>query len=314
MNTKIIFLISVMILFISACTKKIEYNKDEIPSNFVGLPAFPADSGFQLHIPAFPIPANFEREVYIRKDFNNTTDIYVNKFRSIGRSGTHHFVLNTIREDVNFPLPPVDVMVDQNNMDGNFNLFSAIHRNATVMIAQSDDYTLELPKGYALRLNPYTKWMANPHYFNKTDKVRFGEIYCNIYTVKKEDVQFILENTIIDGTANLVLPPNQETTITTDFICDVKTEFMQMSPHYHKRGKKFQVQIIGGLKNGDIILESYDYQNPVALNFFNQPLILNKGEGLRTIATYYNESSKVVKYGVTSEDEMNYLFMYSRSL
>ncbi len=313
MNKKIVIAL-LSAAMITACTKTITYKTEDIPNDFAGLPPLPADSGFQLHVPAFPIPPNFEREVFIRKDLNNPTEIYVNKIRSYGRPGTHHFVLSTIYESPNFPMPPADVMIDQNNMDGNLNLFAAINRDVILFEAQSPDYTLELPKGYALKLDPYTKWMANPHYFNKTDKVRFGEIYCNIYTQKKEDVQHLLENTLVDGNEKLILPPGKETTITTDFYYDNKTEIMVMTPHYHKRGKKFEVQIVGGSRNGEVLLESYDYQHPVLMNFANKPLILEQGEGLRTIVTYYNESSKEVKYGVTSEDEMNYLFIYSRSL
>lgn len=313
MNQKII-IAAVTLTLAAACTKTITYNQADIPNDWTGLPALPADSGFQLHIEAFPIPPNFEREVFIRKDLNNPSEIYVNKIRSVGRPGTHHFVLSTIYESPNFPMPPADVMIDQNNMDGKLNLFAAINRDAILFEAQNSDYTLELPKGYALKLAPYTKWMANPHYFNKTDKTRFGEIYCNIYTQKKEDVKYILENGVLDGNEKLILPPNKETTIITDQIFDSKTEIMVMTPHYHKRGKKFEVQIIGGPRNGETLLESYDYVHPVLLNFANKPLVLEKGEGLRTIVTYFNESNREIKYGVTSEDEMNYLFYYYRNL
>jgi hypothetical protein len=301
-------------LFVVSCTKTITYTPADVPGDFAGLPPLPADSGYQIHIPAFPIPANFEREVFIRKDLNNPTEIYVTKIRSVGRPGTHHFVLNTIYETPNFPLPPLDVMIDQNNMDGKLNLPAAVNRDIILYEAQSADYTLELPTGYALRLNPFVKWMANPHYFNKTEKVRFGEIYCNIYTIKKENVQKVLENDLMDNNETLVLPANKETTLTNERIFDSRTEIVVMTPHYHKRGKKYVVQIVGGARDGEVILESYDYQHPVVMNFVNKPLILEKGEGLRTIVTYANESSQVVKYGVTSEDEMNFLFFYSRVL
>jgi Copper type II ascorbate-dependent monooxygenase, C-terminal domain len=309
-----IYLSFLGLLAFGACTKTITYNLSDIPNDFAGLPPLPADSGIQLHIPAFPIPANFEREVFIRKDLNNPTDIYVNKIRSVGRAGTHHFVLSSMTESPNFPMPPADVMIDQNNMDGSFNLLSSTNRDAILYEAQNSDYTLELPAGYALRLAPNTKLMTNPHYFNKTDKVRFGEVYCNIYTQPKSSVIHVLENGESDGNATLILPPNKETTLTNDFIMEKKTEIIVMTPHYHQRGKKFEVQIIGGARNGEVILESYDYQHPVLANFINKPLILEKGEGLRTIVTYNNESSRTIKYGVTSEDEMNFLFYYYQNI
>ncbi|MFM2388308.1 MAG: hypothetical protein RL660_3065 [Bacteroidota bacterium] len=311
---KKITMIAAACLMLAACTKTIKYNPSDIPNDFVGLPTLPADSGYQIHIPAFPIPANFEREVFIRKDLNNPTEIYVTKIRSLGRQGTHHFVLSTIYETPDFPLPPADVMIDQNNMDGNLNVASAVNRNVIVYEAQSSDYTLELPAGYALRLDPQVKWLANPHYFNKTNEVRFGEVFCNIYTTAKENVQKILENDLLDNNATLVLPPNKETILIDTAIFNRKTEIILMTPHYHKRGKKYVVEVVGGARNGEVVLESSDYQHPVIANFANKPLVLEKGEGLRTIVTYFNESSREVKYGVTSEDEMNFLFFYSRAL
>lgn len=306
---KFVFFMAVALL-LSACQTKIPYKVEDIPNDFAGLPPLPADSGFQLHIAPFPIPPQFEREVFIRKDLHNNDEIYVSKIRSYSRSGTHHFVLSTLYEDKDFPLPPVDVMMDQNNIDGTFNLFSQVNRDFILFEAQSADYTLEMPKGYGLRMSKDAKLLCNPHYFNKTDNVRFGEVYCNLYTLPKDSVKQILDNDLIDGNEKLILPAGKETTITTDRIFDKKTQIVIATPHYHKRGQKFEVQIIGGARNGETIIQSYDYQHPVVANFVNSPLILEAGEGLKTIVTYKNESNHTVSYGVTSEDEMNYLFFY----
>ena len=296
------------------CQKTIVEDASTLPKDFVPLPVPKPGTGLQVHIEAFPVPANFEREFFIRKDLGNTEDIFVNAIQSSSRVGSHHFVLSTLQETPNFPLPPANQLIDQNNIDGTFNLFSSVNRASILFIAQSADYELRLPAGYGLRMPKNYKFLANPHYFNKTNAVRWGEVYFNLYTTPKEQVKTVLELDVLDGTEALVLPPKKETTITTDRIFDVKTQITTMSPHYHRRGKKFVVQILGGLRNGEVILESYDYIHPVVGFFVNNPLVLEKGQGLRTIVTYQNDESRTVKYGVTSEDEMNYLFLYKTEL
>jgi hypothetical protein len=308
---KRIFVIACIGLAFVSCQKTITYNASDVPNDFAGLPPLPADSGFQLHIEPFPIPANFEREFFIRKDLGNKEEIFVNAFRSVSRPGTHHFVLSSIASTPGFPLPLPNVIVDQNNIDGTPNIFSFINRDITIFIAQSADYELKLPEGYGLRLPADYKFLCNPHYFNKTNATRYGEVYCNLYTLPKEKVSKIIEMDVLNGNEKLVLPANSETTLTTDKIFEQRTKIVTMSPHYHKLGKKMIVQIVGGSRNGEVVLESSDYQHPNVGFYINQPLILEKGEGLRSITTYNNTLARTVNYGVTSEDEMNYVFLYT---
>jgi Copper type II ascorbate-dependent monooxygenase, C-terminal domain len=308
---KKIILIAVGAMAFAGCQKTITYNKADIPKDFVGLPPLSADSGVQFHIEPFPIPANFEREFFIRKDLNNTQDIYINRFRCVSRPGTHHFVLSDMEETPAFPLPLPNVIVDQNNIDGTPNLFSFSNRSNTIFIAQSADYELELPAGYGLRLSPNYKFLCNPHYFNKTNATRYGEVFLNLYTLPKEKVTKVIEMDQLDGNEKLILPPNKETTITTDLIFEKRTQLITMSPHYHKLGKKIVVQIVGGPRNGEVVLESEDYQHPNVGFYINKPLVLEAGQGLRSITTYNNNTNSTVGYGVTSADEMNYVFLYT---
>lgn len=297
-----------LLVFISSCVKNIDYDPNAIPE-WQGLPPLSPDSGIQFHIEPFPIPANFEREIFLRKDLNNSEEIYVNKIRSLSRPGTHHFVLSTMLETNSFPLAEPNLLIDQNNVDGTFNLFSQVNRDFILFEAQNADYTLSLPAGYALRLPAYMKLLTNSHYFNKTDKVRFGEVFCNLYTLPKNQVQQVLENGVL-GNEDFTLPPNAMTTIVTEELFDRTTQIVLMTPHYHRRGQSFTVQIVGGPNDGQTILESFDYQHPTVGYFTDTPLTLQPGEGLRTIVTYKNDGGSPVSYGVTSEDEMNYLFYY----
>jgi hypothetical protein len=303
-----LLLAGTLVLLAGSCKKTVDYDPNDIPA-WAGLAALPADSGYQLHIEPFPIPAQFEREIFIRRDLHNSEEIFVNRIQSKCRSGTHHFVLSTLYSDGNFPLPEPDLMYDQNNFDGTFNLLSNVNRDFILYEAQSSEYTLSLPPGYGLRMPADMKILCNSHYFNRTDNTRYGEVYCNLYTLPRNQVQQIVENGVL-GNESFSLPPNATTTITTEELFTRRTQIVLMTPHYHKRGQEFKVQIVGGPRDGEIILTSYDYQHPEVGYFINTPLILDAGQGLRTIVTYRNETANTVSYGVTSEDEMNYLFYY----
>ena len=73
----LVLLVSVLIL--SACEKPFEYNVDDIPF-FAGLEAPNQGEGYQIHVAPFPVPANYERELFVRMAVGNTEEIYVNKF------------------------------------------------------------------------------------------------------------------------------------------------------------------------------------------------------------------------------------------
>jgi hypothetical protein len=56
-----------------------------------------------------------------------------------------------------------------------------------------------------------------------------------------------------------------------------------------------------------LLYSSFDCQHPPYL-FFDTPLVIEAGEGIRTLVTYGNTTAESVKYGVTSKDEMGILF------
>jgi hypothetical protein len=111
----------------------------------------------------------------------------------------------------------------------------------------------------------------------------------------------------LDGGGNLTLKPNERITLKNDTIFDKKTTVISMIGHCHKRGEKFVIKYKGGKRDGEILYVSEDYANAPYLNFA-KPLVMEKGEGLSWDVTYNNETNRTITYGVTSEDEMNFIF------
>lgn len=298
----------------TACEKVFDYDNSEIPDDFMGLTPPASGAGFQVHVPAFPVPAHFEREWFMRLPIGNTEDIYVTSFQSKCRAGTHHLVAYGY-EDENDPLnPQIGVMRDQNRADGRGNFRSNMNMDINFFTAQSDEFTLQFPPGMAVYLKGGATMDLNSHYFNRTEETRFGEVYLNIHTVDSSQVNTILYTDLVDNSDELRLPPRQTTTIThTELATDQHMLIHSITSHMHKRGKLFRIYVAGGPRDGELLLESNDYKHPPQI-FLDTPLEIVPGTGLRTEVTYENETDREITFGVTSEDEMGIAFFLYEKL
>ncbi len=82
-----------------------------------------------------------------------------------------------------------------------------------------------------------------------------------------------------------------------------------LTSHNHKLGEKFVIKIVGGARDGEVVYESTDWEHPLIKNF-PQALEFKVGEGLMSEITYNNTTTKTVRFGLTSEDEMGIIFGY----
>jgi hypothetical protein len=115
---------------------------------------------------------------------------------------------------------------------------------------------------------------------------------------------------MIDFSVNsFTLPANQKTTITRDFKFDKPVAIVSLTSHFHARGKLFQIKIKGGARDGELVYENTDWEHPKVINY-DTPILLQAGEGLTSVVTYLNDTSKPIGFGLTSEDEMNIIFGY----
>ncbi len=305
-NLKAIVLLGAVFLTVS-CEKTFDsYKLDDVPTNFLPLEKPEIGKGFQLHIEPFPIQANYEREFYIRKPLGNTELAYLTGFEMKARAGTHHLIAYSFAKGA--ILPKENVMYDQNMPNNTLAIRSGQGVGGALFQSPQANYKFSLPAGYALEMSPNTSFLMNSHYFNKTSATRFGEVYINFYTKPKAEVKQILEVEYLSP-EEIVLPPNKKTTLVTDFIMDKETIIPTMLSHYHKRGELFEVYIKGGARNGELIYSSDYYEDPKIVNF-SPLLVLKKGEGLTSKVTYNNTSNRTVRFGITSEDEMNIIILF----
>ena len=283
----------------------------QVSPPFVPLAAPAVGTGYQLKVDAFDVSANFERELFDYRKVGNSADIYVNRIETSMRPFSHHFVLYTM--DPKMPsalVPGTDVVRDIRNADGSMNLANMVAMGYHVFMGGSmqprSDYTF--PAGTALKIPANAAIDLNVHYANHTANKVQGEAYVNLYTVPSAQVVHPLSTLNLQNTS-IVLPAGQVTVIQKDFTFGAQTTITGLTSHMHARGTKYQIRIVGGPRDGELVYENTDWEHPALVNYA-VPIVLDKGQGLRSIVTYNNTTTRNIFFGLTSDDEMDIIFGY----
>jgi len=267
-------------------------------------------TGIQLKIDKFSVAPNFEREIFVRRPLNNLEPIYVNRIKLKSRANSHHLVLYDFK-DKNI-LPNLNEIRDLRNSDGSYDILTYLTLANHVFLGGGTDPNSDysFPEGTALLLPAKSSIDVNPHYFNRTSEPLYGENYVNLYTTTADQVKNVVKMIDFNNT-NFTLPAGKKTTITStfNFTKDKAITIVSLTSHFHEWGKLFQIKIKGGKRDGEVIYESTDWQHPKVINFA-QPIELEANVGLTSVVTYDNTTPKDLKFGFTSQDEMNIIFGY----
>jgi hypothetical protein len=268
-------------------------------------------TGYQVKVPPFAVAPNFEREIFVFKAVENTESVYINRFEMKMRRNSHHFLVSTFQ--VGTPsnlLPPLNTIRDLRASDGSLiNSTIAPMEYAIFTIAsQSPTLDYNFPDGVALKVPAQLKLDINLHYVNKSASPIQGECYLNIYKAVAAEVLHEAQPIFYDN-SNISLPPNQKTIVIRTFTAKAPMKVFMLTSHTHKHGERFEIQIKGGARDGEIIYTSTDWHHP-ALKTYETPVEIGKNEGLTMIVTYNNTTSKTINFGLTSEDEMAIIYGY----
>lgn len=272
------------------------------------LPVPTAGTGYQIAVPLFDVQPNFERELFSRRMVGNTQDIYVNRYETKMRNGSHHLVAYDFQNKS--ILPNLNDLRDLRNPDNSLNLVTAISMSNHVYLAgsQAQYQNYVFPEGAALLIPAGASFDLNSHFVNKTSTVMKGEAQMNFYTVDKSTVQYVVQTLNLSNTS-LNLPGKSRVTMTKSFTFDKPRKVLTLTSHMHKMGEKFVIKIKGGTRDGEVVYTSTDWEHPDIISF-KTPIDLKKGEGLISEITYNNTTSKTINFGLTSEDEMGIIFGY----
>ncbi len=283
---------------------------DQTGSNATFTPLAPpvTGQGLQLKIDPFDVKSNFERELFVRRLLNNSTDIYVKRVQIKMRPGSHHFIAYGFDRTTN--LPAANQVRDLRNPDNSVNLATFLSMANHVFMAgsQSPNHDYTFPEGTALLLPANSSLDLNVHYVNKSDKVFQGEAFLNLFTVDKAEVKYAVKP-INWSNESITTPPGQRRTHIKSFTFSKNVKVLALTSHMHKLGEKFVIRIKGGSRDGEVVYTTTDWEHPDIINF-PTPISLKAGEGLTSEITYNNTTSKTVSFGLTSEEEMGIIFGY----
>ena len=265
----------------------------DLQAPLVPLPVPSADSGFQIHMPPFDIPAGSEREIFLYKDNPNSDTKYVTSMDIRMREGSHHFILWGVDGAA------------QGLVDGDLRDRSSMEMERPRDFyngAQTQELNYTFPPGVALEIPQNEGFDLNSHYVNPTNQVMHGEAYMNLYTVPYSQVQHIAQSFLL-ADMNFFIPPHS--TYTRKYLWQAvtaPTHLIMLSSHAHSHMVSFKVWLNRPM--GKPIYENYDWHEPTVANM---DLILQPGDQLYSETTWTNDGDTPLTWGYTSQDEMNVL-------
>ena len=274
-------------------------------------PLVPPTAGFQLKLSSFAVRSGFERELFDYKVVGNTSDVWVNRIQTQMRVGSHHFVLYTFNPGTpTAVLPAVGAVRDIRNTDGTYNVLNMVPMEYHVFFAgtQATSSDFRFPAGVALKIPAGQAIDLNSHYVNASAQDVTGEAEANLWTVPASQVTQAASTLNLSNT-DLTIPAGRDTTITKTFRFSTLTRVVALTSHMHARGTKFVIRIAGGARNGEVVFTNTSWDHPPFVAF-DTPIVLQPGEGLTSEVTFHGDASKVVRFGLTSQDEMDIIFGY----
>ena len=277
------------------------YVKD---TSFTVLPK--PSSGLQLHIGPFGVTKNYEREFYTYRELENTEDLYVNRIHTAMRPGTHHLILYDFKDQAS--LPTKDILRDIRDENGNYinSTLTSLADQRFLFGTQLRKTDYKYPDGVALKIASNSGLDLNTHYTNYGTKDILGELYVNLHTIDKSEVQYEAQNLFLSKT-DFSLPPNEESIVHTEYTFNDSRNIFMLTAHAHKYMKEFKIYIKGGARDGELIYYTNDWEHP-EIKEYDPPIELQPGEGLRGETLYDNTTDKTLRFGLLSLDEMNIIF------
>jgi hypothetical protein len=270
-----------------------------------------AGTGFQLKVEPFDVNKNFERELFSYRALGNAQPMYVNRIETSMRPFSHHFLLYTFESNIPaFLKPQPNVVRDIRAPDGSLIAGNILTMGYHVFFAgaMTQRWSYTFPAGTALRLPPGAGLDLNLHYANHTGNTVKGEAYVNLYTVPGNQVQRVL-STLNLGHTGFNLPARARTTVERVFTFTTPTTIYALTSHTHERGERFQIRIVGGARDGELVYENLDWEHPAIVSY-PAPIALQPGQGLESTVVFNNTTDRRISFGLTSEDEMDIIFGY----
>lgn len=214
-------------------------------------------------------------------------DVYIEAYRPINPSGTHH---TTLQVDTG-PAQADGVTVCKVLQGSGRRLQgSAVGGESTT-----------LPEGVAMRLSKGEQIVMNLHLFNTQDQPLAGTSGMLIKVRAKADVQHEAQ-VMLSGPLGLTIPPGRVVQMGTCTLQKDATIF-SLGPHMHQLGRHMKVTAHSALL-GERVLHDQAFDFSHQLVYPIEQVQLAAGDTLRIECTYQNETTHTVGWGDSTLDEM----------
>jgi hypothetical protein len=254
---------------------------------------------FQVRVSPFTIPAHQEREVCQAIVLSNRASLDVDALQFATPVGhgyiTHHFALFVDDNDdlASLPKGPVDaagcVGFGQN--------FGAILGGV-----QAPRAAISFPAGVGFTFQPHQILLLNLHYINGTAEPLRVDGAVNLLRARPGSILHHAHGFQF-GTFRIDVPAGQDGSAEARWIAPVPMNVVFLSTHSHKHTTSVDVDVLRAGGETAQVLETVDYQHPT-MERFTTPMRIATGDGFRWTCHYYNDTTKPLTFGITSEDEM----------
>ena len=277
-------------------------------------PLDPPENGIQLHLGPYPIPPQFEREIWSFTELDTTDMLYINHIEILMAQGSHHYIAYTYDQIPPIGLPPAGVYRDIRDENGEYisETFAHMAFQRFVTGSQYRVFNYHLPEGVALKLDPQYGIDQNSHFINYTNDTTYGEVYANLHMVPLSELEHVAEILQL-GETDLQLPPQEVTTINKTFWIEntfgEPITVIQLMSHAHLHNESFSIyrRNQNDPSVRELIYLALDWEHP-PIHQYDPPLEFGLDEGIELEAVYNNDTDELIHFGFLSTDEMMFLF------
>lgn len=278
----------------------------------------PEGEGFQVHFgPVFFAPNN-EHEYTLKMPLKNAAAIEATGLDAYMSDESHHFILRKIAASA---ASGVDDGLIEVGLSGVLDLFGS---DRDYLMTWQNDETFMLPNGTAYFWAPNTTLDLNFHMLNPHSNVVVGEVFLNIYTQPVGTADKEMKSGLEPNLALFIPNNGQPSTFNaTKGYNDIS--IWTLTSHAHQWSTAFNLYLKGTNGASDSLIYDgninyatginqgyYDYEHPPTR--FWEPFLESlydtlpngqrKYSGIRQEATYVNNTSSPITFGLTTTDEM----------
>ena len=253
----------------------------------------------QLRLSPFTVPARGEREVCQAVELAGSEPMDVAEFQFAAPTSrsyvTHHFGLMVDDNDdlASLPKGPVSA-VGCVGFGRNF--------GSVIALVQRSRGAVAFPPGVGFTFRPHQVLLLNLHFINASPRPLRIDGAVNLVRAPKGSIVHHARGFQL-GTFRIAVPPGQDGSAEAGWIAPFPMNVVQLGTHSHKHTTSVDVDLLRAGSDAGQILQTLDYEHPTLTSYFT-PLRLGPGDGFRWTCDYHNDTTGLLRFGVTSQDEM----------